>query len=91
MAGFNTENNRLDTVRATVPADHRVRIFANLFVITQREDLSCSWGVVGDDRAGFAKRADIFTRIETEAAGTTQRVGGSSLVFAAIGPGRRGW
>ena len=44
-------------------------IFSRLAVIAQDPDFFLERSVVGRDRAGLTKRAQIFARIKTEATG----------------------
>jgi len=53
-------------------------------MIPQHAKFLCQLSVVGDNRSALAESAQVFSRVETEAAGKTNRPGLSTLVFGPV-------
>ena len=84
MAQLDAEHGGLDSIHATIPADHGVMIFADLSVVAQDADRFVEGGVVGDDSAGFPESAEIFPGIKAEAPCVAYRSRLAAFVFCSM-------
>ena len=57
---LDAEHGSLDSVHASIPADHRVMILSDLAVIAQDSNLFLQFGVVCHHRAGLAEGSEVF-------------------------------
>jgi hypothetical protein len=84
-----TERNRLDRVQPCRVADHPMHVLLGLPVLAERPDRRVDRGIVRDERAGVAERAEILAGVEAErrggAAGTRpQSVTGRAVRLAGV-------
>src|SRR6267378_2876893 len=67
------EHGSLDSIHATIPADHAVVILSRLAVISKDTNSFIDPGVVRYNCSGFAESSEVFAWVKTEAAGVAQR------------------
>src|SRR2546428_2975158 len=81
------EHSSLDSIHATIPADHLVVIFSRLAVIAKDTNFFIDSSVVCDHPSRFAEGSEVFAWVETEAASVAQRPSSLTFVFRAVGLG----
>src|SRR5438552_11723480 len=84
MSQLDRETCSLNRIHPAIPPDHGVMIFPRLAVVAQHANLIGQFEVICDNGACFAKRAEVFPRIKTEAANFTHRASSSILVFGTV-------
>ena len=81
------EHGSLDSIHATIPADHAVVILSRLAVIAKDTNFFIDPGVVCHHPSGFAEGSEVLAWVKAEAAGVAQRASFSPFVFRTVSLG----
>ena len=87
MRQLHVEHRALDAFHSGVVTDFDVIVPAVLSVVAEAADAGGDGVVIGDDRAGFAKGAEVLAGVEAEAADAADRADAAALMLGAVSLG----
>src|ERR1700722_1495253 len=85
---FHSQDGGLETGQPIVVALETRAITLLLAPATQQRRSARVLPIVGGEHTAFTSRAEVFARVETEAADIAHASGGASAILGAVGLGR---